>query len=160
MHPSAIVVGDVVIERGASVWPMAVLRGDVAPIRIGEEANVQDGCVLHTDPGSVTDIGPRVTLGHRAVVHGARIGEESLVGMGAVVLERAVLGAGSLVAAGAVVREGATFGEASLVAGVPAKLVRMDEALREKNRANALRYVEYAGAFKGGKFGAEHAAPR
>lgn len=147
VHPTAVVIGDVTIGRGASVWPLAVLRADVGPIVIGEEANVQDGCVLHTDPGSLTEVGARCTLGHRAVVHGARLGEDTLVGMGAVVLERARIGAGSLVAAGAVVREDAEFGPASLVAGVPAKLLRVDESLRERNRANAMRYVGYARSF-------------
>ncbi len=156
VHPSAVLIGDVHIGPDASIWPHAVLRGDVGPIRVGEGANIQDGAVIHTDPGSMTDIGARVTVGHRAVVHGAVIGEETLIGMGSIVLERAALGTGCLVAAGAVIREGSTHAAGSLLAGVPAKLIRTDPALRERNRANADRYIGYAERMRAGTFGTRH----
>jgi len=160
VHPSAVLIGDVEIGPLASVWPHAVLRGDVAPIRVGEEANVQDGAVLHADPGSACIIGDRVSVGHRAIVHGASIGEDTLVGMGAIVLEGVQVGTGALIAAGAVVREGTIVADGSLMAGVPAKLVRTDPALGERNANNAKRYLDYAMSLRSGKHGPDHGNAR
>lgn len=123
VHPSAVVVGDVVVGEAVSVWPTAVVRGDRDRIRIGRESNVQDGVVLHADPGVPCAIGARVTIGHRAVVHGATVEDGALIGIGAIVLNGAVVGAGALVAAGAVVPEGMRIPAGMLARGVPAKVV-------------------------------------
>lgn len=123
IHGSAVVVGDVELHDGVSVWPTAVIRGDRDRISIGVESNVQDGAVLHADPGVPCTIGARVTIGHRAVVHGATVEEGALIGIGAIVLNGAVVGAGALVAAGAVVPEGMVIPPGVLVRGVPAKVV-------------------------------------
>ena len=124
VHPAATVIGDVTLEADVSVWPGAVLRGDRDAIRVGAQSNVQDGAVLHCDPGLPCVIGKRVTIGHRAVVHGCVVEDGALIGIGAVVLNGAVVGAGSLVAAGAVVGEGMLIPSHSLVVGVPAKVLR------------------------------------
>ncbi|HEX9340594.1 MAG TPA: gamma carbonic anhydrase family protein [Thermoplasmata archaeon] len=131
--PSAVVVGDVTIEDGASVWHGAVLRGDFDGIIVGRDSNVQDHVVVHVDRGMPARIGARVTIGHSAVVHGCTIGDECLIGMNATVNSGAVIGSGSLVASGAVVRESAEFPSGQLIAGVPAKAIRaVDETLRRR----------------------------
>lgn len=130
VHPSvflaagAVVVGDVTIEEDASIWFCAVLRGDTEPIHIGRGSNVQDGAVLHADPGCPCRIGRNVTIGHRAIVHGAIVEDGVTVGMGAIVLNRALIGAGSLIGAGALVTEDAVIPPGSLVLGVPGKVKR------------------------------------
>lgn len=123
--PTAVVIGDVAIGRGSSVWFNAVVRGDVHSIRIGSETNVQDCCVLHvTTEFFPLTIGDRVTIGHGAVVHGCTVGSTCLIGMGAMVLDGAVIGDESVVAAGTLVPEGAEFPPRSLIMGVPGKRVR------------------------------------
>ncbi len=128
VHPSAFVaptatlVGDVVVEAGASVWYNAVVRGDYAPVFVRERANVQDGSVLHSPPGMLCEVGPGATIGHLCVVHGAVIGEEALVANGATVLDGARIGARSLVAAHALVAPGTDVPDGVLVVGVPAKV--------------------------------------
>lgn len=122
VHPAATVIGRVSLGAHVSVWPGAVLRGDRDAIVVGDESNVQDGAVLHCDPGLPCRVGKRVTIGHRAVVHGCTVEDGALIGIGAVVLNGAVVGAGSLVAAGAVVAEGQVIPPGSLVMGVPAKV--------------------------------------
>jgi carbonic anhydrase/acetyltransferase-like protein (isoleucine patch superfamily) len=142
VHPLAFVCGDVALGARASVWPFAVLRGDNDRIAVGDESNVQDGAVLHADPGLPCVLGARVSVGHRAVVHGARVDDGALVGMGALVLNGAHVGAGALVAAGAVVREGFAVPPGVLAAGVPARVVRAltpDE--RERLARTAAAYV-------------------
>ena len=119
--PGAYVIGDVSLGDEASVWYGAVLRGDTEPIRVGEGSNVQDGCVLHADPGYPAIVGDGCVVGHNAVVHGCEVGDNCLVGMGATILNGAKIGAGSIVAAGAVVPEGREFPPRSLIVGVPAK---------------------------------------
>jgi len=108
----------------ASVWPGAVIRGDDEPIHVGERTNVQDGAVLHTEPGCPLFVGDKVTVGHQAVLHGCTIGAGSLIGIQAVVYNRAVIGKDCLIGAGALVTEGKVFPDRSLIVGVPAKLVR------------------------------------
>ena len=120
--PSAVVIGDVQLEAGASLWPTAVARGDLASIRIGEGSNVQDGAVLHGDPGDPVLIGRDVTIGHRAVIHGATLNDGCLIGIGAIVLNGVTVGAGALVAAGAVVTKDVPAG--ALVMGAPAAVKR------------------------------------
>lgn len=120
--PTAVVIGDVVIEEGASVWFGAVVRGDKDRITIGARTNIQDQCVLHLDPGCPLTIGADVTVGHGAVVHGCTIEDKVLIGIGAVVLNNAVVRSGSVVGAGAVVQEGQQIGPCQMAAGVPAKI--------------------------------------
>lgn len=118
--PTAVLIGDVTIGDGASIWFNAVLRGDMAPIKIGTNTNIQDNCTVHTDFGKPAIIGDHVTVGHNAVVHGCTIDAGSLVGIGAIVLNDAHVMEQTVVAAGAVVREGAQVGPRQLVAGAPA----------------------------------------
>ena len=139
IHPLAFVCGDVRLGAHVSVWPGAVLRADNDAIEIGDESNVQDGCVIHADPGLPAVIGARVAIGHRAIVHGARVEGGSLVGMGAIVLNGAVVGAGSIVGAGAVVREGMIVPPGSLVVGVPGRVIRETTA---EERARIARTVD------------------
>lgn len=144
---SADVVGDVVLGPDCSVWYGCVLRGDIAPIRVGRETNIQDLTVVHVDVDRPAIVGERVGIGHRAIIHGCEIQDEALVGMGAIVLSGAVIGRGSLVAAGAVVTEGQEVPPGSLVVGVPGRVVRqVDEALRRRMR----RTVEHYRALKEG----------
>lgn len=124
IHPAAHVIGNVTLGPRVSVWPTAVLRGDNDAIVIGEDSNVQDGTIVHVDPGVPCTIGKRVAIGHRAIVHGATIADDCLIGMGAILLNRVVVGSGSIVGAGAVCREGMEIPPNSLVVGVPAKVIR------------------------------------
>ena len=122
--PSADLIGDVRLGPRASVWFGAVIRADNTAIVIGEESNVQDGAVGHSDPGAPLTIGARVTVGHQAILHGCTIGDQALVGMGARILNGAVIGANSLVGAGALVTEGKIFAPGMLIVGVPARAIR------------------------------------
>jgi carbonic anhydrase/acetyltransferase-like protein (isoleucine patch superfamily) len=124
VHPLAFVCGDAHLGARASVWPFAVVRADNDRIEIGADTNVQDGAVLHTDPGLVCRLGERVVVGHRAIVHGATVEDDVLIGMGAIVLNRAVIGTGSIVGAGAIVTEGTVVPPNSLVLGAPGRVVR------------------------------------
>ncbi len=122
--PSADLIGDVRLGARASVWFGAVVRADNTPILIGEESNIQDGAVGHSDPGAPLTIGARVTVGHQAILHGCTVGDEALVGMGARVLNGAIIAALSIVGAGALVTEGKTFPPRSLIVGSPARAIR------------------------------------
>ncbi|BDM22801.1 MULTISPECIES: gamma carbonic anhydrase family protein [Pseudomonas] len=146
----ATVIGDVTLEQGVSVWPQAVLRGDNAPIRIGQHSNVQEGAVLHADPGFALTVGGNVTIGHQAMLHGCSIGDGALVGIQAVILNGAVIGRNCLVGAGAIVTEGKVFPDNSLILGAPAKVVRelSPEAIAGL-QANAAEYARKGQAFKG-----------
>lgn len=120
--PTAVIIGDVTIGDRASIWYGAVIRGDMEPIRIGRETNIQDNCVVHTDWGQPVVIGDKVTVGHRAVVHGSTVENNCLIGIAASVLNGARVRSGSVVAAGSVVREGQSVGPNHLMTGVPAEL--------------------------------------
>lgn len=124
IHPLAFVCGNVTLGARVSVWPFAVLRGDMERVEVGAESNIQDGAVVHTDTGLPTLIGRRVGIGHRAIIHGSVIEDGCLVGMGAILLNGVHVGAGSIVAAGAVCREGMRIPPNSLVVGVPGRVIR------------------------------------
>jgi carbonic anhydrase/acetyltransferase-like protein (isoleucine patch superfamily) len=148
--PGAVVVGDVTLEEDASVWFTAVLRGDTDAIHVGRGSNVQDGAVLHADPGSPCIIGAGVTVGHRAIVHGAQVGDNVVVGMGSIILNRAQIGGNSIIAAGAIVTEDMVVPPGSLVMGVPAKVRRpLTEAEIARNRWAAEHYVANAKRYRG-----------
>jgi len=153
IDPAAVVIGDVVLGDDSSVWPCAVVRGDVQVIRIGARTSVQDGVILHADPGFPLLIGRGVTVGHQAMVHGCTVGDGSLIGIQAVVMNGAVLGRQCLVGAGAVVTEGKSFPDRSLILGSPAKAVRTlsDEhvaMLRHAAESYSGRIVRYRGTLK------------
>lgn len=144
-------VGAVTLREGASVWFGAVIRADGVPIEVGRDSNVQDGCVLHSDPGCPVLVGERVSIGHRAVVHGCAVEDEVLIGMGAVVLNGVVVGRGSLVAAGSVLLEGTVVPPLSLVAGVPARVKReVTDAEQERMRSGVQSYVTRARRYREG----------
>jgi carbonic anhydrase/acetyltransferase-like protein (isoleucine patch superfamily) len=153
IHPDAFVCGDVTLGARASVWPKAVLRADSAPIVVGESSNVQDGVVIHVDPGLPCTIGARVAIGHRAIVHGATVEDDCLIAMGAIVLNHVVVGRGSVVGAGAVCREGMVIPPNSLVLGVPARVVRTtDETLRGRTAQAVAAYIDLAARHRRGDF--------
>jgi len=123
--PTAVILGNVEIQDGASIWYGAVLRGDMEAIIVGRNTNIQDNCSVHTDYGKPAVLGDRVTVGHNAVIHGCTIEDESLIGIGAVVLTGAVVRTQTVVAAGSLVRENQTVGPGQLVAGAPAAVKRI-----------------------------------
>jgi carbonic anhydrase/acetyltransferase-like protein (isoleucine patch superfamily) len=149
--PSADLIGDVQLGRGASVWFGAVIRADNTPIVIGDESNVQDGAIGHSDPGAPLTIGGRVTVGHQAILHGCTIGDGALIGMGARVLNRAVIGAGCMVGAGALVTEGKMFAPGMLIVGSPARAVRaLSEEERHALLVSAAHYAQKAARYAAG----------
>ena len=153
VHPAAIVCGDVTLGARASVWPTAVIRGDSAPIVVGEESNVQDGTVLHVDRGVPCTIGARVAIGHRALVHGATVEDDCLIAMGAIVLNRVRVGAGSIVGAGALCTEGMQIPPGSLVVGVPGRIVReVRPEERERIRRTVASYLDLQQRHRAGEF--------
>jgi len=146
--PGAIVAGDVSLGVRSSVWFGAVLRGDSEAITIGADTNLQDQVVLHADPGFPCRIGARVTVGHGAVIHGASVEEDSLVGIRATILNGAVVGAGSVVGAGALIPEGKVFPPRSLIVGIPARRVREVEVADGERIARGWQhYVALAAAY-------------
>lgn len=149
--PGAHVVGRVRIGSAVGVWFNAALRGDNELIDIGAGTNVQEGTVMHTDPGFPLTIGRGCTVGHKAMLHGCTLGDNTLIGMSATVLNGARIGADCLVGAGALVTEGKTFPDGSLIVGAPAKAVReLDEAAIQGLRASALHYQERMRRFRAG----------
>ncbi len=132
VHPSAVIIGDVVLEDGANVWPGAVLRGDIERITIGAQTSFQDNSVAHTDEGHPVVIGARCVIGHAVVVHGAVVGDGCLIGMGSTLLNGSEIGAQSIVGANSLVTQGKKFPPRSLIMGMPAKVVRevTDDALQ------------------------------
>ena len=143
LAPDAVLIGKVRLADDTSVWFTAVLRGDNEWITVGAHSNIQDGCVLHTDPGFPLDIGEGCTIGHRAVVHGCSIGDNSLIGMGAVILNGAKIGKNSIVGAGALVTEGKVFPDNALVVGSPARSIRtLDDKAAEMLKLAAKAYMD------------------
>ncbi|QFU75502.1 gamma carbonic anhydrase family protein [Halioglobus maricola] len=146
--PNAAVIGDVTLEDKASVWFSCVLRGDADRIEVGARTNIQDGTVIHADPGFPAIIGADVTVGHNAMIHGCTIGDGTLVGINAVVLNGAKIGKGCLIGANALVTEGSDIPDGSMVLGSPAKIVRqLDEETQLMLRHNADHYVGNAQRF-------------
>jgi carbonic anhydrase/acetyltransferase-like protein (isoleucine patch superfamily) len=147
--PGAYVVGDVRLGEESSVWYGAVLRGDTEPIRVGARTNIQDGCVVHADPGYPAIVGEDCVVGHNAIVHGCEIGDKCLVGMGATILNGAKIGEGSIVAAGALVPEGKEFPANSLIVGIPAKRAKEVSDEQTVDIARGVRtYVKRAAAHR------------
>lgn len=153
VHPDAHLYGDVTLAARASVWPTAVLRGDTAPIVVGEESNVQDGTIVHVDAGVPCTIGARVAIGHRAIVHGATIEDDTLIAMGAIVLNHARIGAGSIIGAGALCTEGMIVPPGSLVVGVPGRVIRaVTDAERARIRKTVASYLALQERHRRGEF--------
>lgn len=148
LAPGAVAVGDVEIGENASVWYNATLRGD-SPLRIGARTNIQDNAVLHAEPGHEVHVGEDVSIGHGAIVHGCRVGSNTLIGMGAIILNDAVIGSNCLVGAGALVTQGKVIPDGSLVIGSPAVVKR---ALNEEEiaaiRENAVEYLRLMKEYK------------
>ena len=153
VHRTAVIIGDVTIDKNCGIWPNAVIRGDEASVRIGPNSNVQDCCVIHLTDGVNTTIGENVSLGHGCIVHGATIEDNVIIGMKAVVLNNAVIGKGSVIAAGAVVKESTIIPPGSLVVGIPGKVVREgDASLEAYALSNATKYVGLARKHAAGEF--------
>ncbi len=156
VHPSAYVdelaavIGEVEIAEGASVWPGAVLRGDMGPIKIGRNSSVQDNCVCHATRGlSITLIGENVSVGHGAILHGCKVSDNCVIGMNSVVMDNAEVGEWSIVAAGAVITQGKKFPPKSVIAGVPAKVLKeAGEATMNYIKWNGEEYKEIVEYYK------------
>lgn len=136
VHPSAVIMGEVKLGNCVSIWPSAVLRGDMDTIIIGDWTNVQDGCVLHVETGTPLKIGSNVTIGHRAVLHSCTVGDNSLIGIGSIVLDNAEIGENCLIAAGSLISPGKRIPPNSLVMGQPGRIIRTlteEELTRQKN---------------------------
>jgi carbonic anhydrase/acetyltransferase-like protein (isoleucine patch superfamily) len=151
--PTAAVMGDVTLGEHASVWYGAVIRGDMAPIAIGDNSNIQDGSIVHVDEGVPCRVGARVGVGHHVILHGCTVEDDCLIGMGSVLLNHVRVGTGSVIAAGAVIPEGMVIPPGSLVMGVPGRIVRpVDPALRARIAATWTHYVVQAQAHREGGY--------
>lgn len=139
IHEMALVIGDVVIDEGANIWPFAVLRGDIERIIIGKNVSIQDGAIIHTDYCFPTIIGDNCIIAHRCIIHGCKIGSNSLIGMGAIILNGAEIGDNCIIAAGALVPEGKKIPSNSVAMGVPAKIVR---ELNKEDKERILKTLE------------------
>lgn len=149
--PDAHLIGDVILGEDVGIWFGAVLRGDNEPITVGAGSNVQEGVIIHADPGYPATIGKGCTLGHHAIVHGCTLGENTLVGMGATILNGAVIGNNCLIGANALVTEGKSFPDGSLIVGAPARAIRtLDEKAIQMNKATAAKYVSNIARFRDG----------
>ena len=156
--PTAVVLGDVTLGPRSSVWYQAVLRGDMAPIVIGEATNLQDATIVHVDEGKPALIGARVGVGHRVILHACVVEDDCLIGMGSILLNDVRVGTGSVIAAGAVVPEGMQVPPGSLVMGVPARVVRhVDDGLRARIKGTWEHYVAEAERHRRGMFPIERA---
>lgn len=142
---TAIVAGDVKIGKGSSIWFGTVIRGDLASIKIGEYTNIQDLCVLHCDPGEDSVIGDYVTIGHHAIIHAKKIGDNALIGIGSIILGGAEVGEGCIIGASTLIREKAIVPPYSIVVGIPSKIIgKVDKDKVEENIVRAKRYYEKA----------------
>jgi carbonic anhydrase/acetyltransferase-like protein (isoleucine patch superfamily) len=151
--PGAAVMGDVTLGEEASVWYGAVVRGDMAPIVIGDRTNLQDGTIVHVDAGVPCTIGPRVGVGHRVILHGCTVESDCLIGMGSVLLNHVRIGSGSVVAAGAVIPEGMVVPAGSVVMGVPGRIIRpVDAGLTRRIAETWEHYVAQARAHRSGRY--------
>ncbi|MBO8142705.1 MAG: gamma carbonic anhydrase family protein [Firmicutes bacterium] len=154
---NAVIVGDVALADGVSVWFGAVLRGDIEPIRIGQDSNIQDGAIMHTDEGYPVELGRRVTVGHAAIIHGAAVEDDVLIGMGATLLSGSRIGQGAVVAAGALVPERATIPPGVLAMGVPARVVRpLTPEERERVARGVTNYCRRRDLYLAHGFGQPH----
>jgi carbonic anhydrase/acetyltransferase-like protein (isoleucine patch superfamily) len=161
LAPGSIVIGNVVIGAGASVWFNTVVRGDTARIEIGAGTNLQDLTMVHVDEGEPAILGARITVGHRAIIHGCRIEDDVLVGMGAIVLSGARIGSGSLIGAGALVREGQAIPPGSLVLGAPARVVGpVTDAHHAAIARGAEHYAALARSYMDRGYGQSHAGTK
>jgi carbonic anhydrase/acetyltransferase-like protein (isoleucine patch superfamily) len=152
--PNAVVVGKVKLDRDVGIWFGAVLRGDNELIHIGECSNIQDGCVLHTDMGAPLTVGRNCTIGHRAVLHGCTIGDNTLIGMGSTILNHSRIGRNCLIGAHALIPEGKSIPDNSLVMGAPGKIVRevsaeMAEGLMQSARNYVKNWRRFAAGMRG-----------
>lgn len=152
IHETAVIVGDVIIEKGCSVWPNAVIRGDLNRIHIKEGANIQDNCVIHVTDESITTIGVNSSIGHGAVLHGSIIGDNCIIGMNASILDDSIIGDNSIVGAGAVVKSGTHAPPCSLLVGSPAKVIKTSEKFKEIARINASNYHRMRDKYNAGDF--------
>jgi carbonic anhydrase/acetyltransferase-like protein (isoleucine patch superfamily) len=151
--PTAAVMGDVTVGENASLWYHTVVRGDMAPIIIGSDSNIQDGTIVHVDEEVPCTVGQRVAVGHRVILHGCTVADDCLIGMGSVLLNGVTVGAGSVIAAGAVIPEGMQIPPKSLVMGVPGRIIRaVDPALAERVKETWSHYVEEARAHRSGRY--------
>jgi len=151
--PGAVVIGDVTLGRDSSIWYNTVVRGDMAPIAIGEQTNIQDLSMVHVDEDLPCHIGSRVGVGHRAILHGCTVEDDCLIGMGAILLNHVRVGTGSVIGAGTLLPEGMEVPPDSVVLGVPAKIVRpVDEELRRRARETWEHYVIQAQRHRGGTY--------
>jgi carbonic anhydrase/acetyltransferase-like protein (isoleucine patch superfamily) len=151
IDPSAQVIGDAHVGERSSVWPCAVLRGDTAPIRVGEDTSIQDNSVLHADIGFPLTVGNRVTVGHLVMLHGCTVEDDALIGIGSIILNGARIGKGSVVAAGALVPEGMDVPAGMLAMGVPAKVKRAVTPEEAARFADGVKhYVEKAAVYREG----------
>lgn len=151
--PEAVIIGDVVIDKGCSIWPYAVIRADLSQVRIGEGSSIQEHCQIHGNPGRPIVIGKNVSVGHGAIIHAAQVGDYVIVGMNSTILDGAEIGSGSIVGANALVKEGMKVPEGSLVVGVPAKIIKQgDLSLREAAKRNAEAYHKLRDAHRRGEF--------
>lgn len=151
--PEAIIIGDVVVDKGCSIWSFAVIRADLSSVRIGEGSSIQEHCQIHGNPGKPTIIGKNVSIGHAAIIHAAKVDDFVIVGMNSCILDGAEIGSGSIIGAGAVVTENMKIPEGSLVVGVPAKIIRQgDPSLREQAKRNAEAYHKLRDAHKRGEY--------
>ena len=149
VHETAVLIGQVRVGPKATVWPFATLRGDNEPITLGADSNCQEGCTLHADPGFALTVGRGVTVGHHAMLHGCTIGDDSLIGIQAVILNGAVIGRGCLIGACSLITEGKQIADCSMVLGSPGKVVRqLEEREIERSRAIAQSYVARGGRYK------------
>lgn len=149
---TAVIIGDVVIKKQCGIYPHAVLRGDENKIQVDEGSNIQDGCVIHVDADHSTHIGKHVSIGHMAMVHGATIEDNCLIGIHATVLNGAVIKKGSIIGAHALVTADTIIPENSLVLGIPGKVIKKDESLEEKIKENAAVYTQLSKKYKNNEF--------